>query len=142
MRFPAPMDDLTTERLLALGDVPILDDDALLERVTTLVDYGIVRRMWLVLLDGERRQLPVLPQIEGAPVSPDGGTTATLSALLTGVAEIAAHVAVVLERPGPERAGPDDLAWADAIVRAAAREPRVQLLGVLLAHGGGVDPLW
>jgi hypothetical protein len=142
MRFPPAMDDLTTERLLELGDVPILDDDALLDRATTLIRHGIVRRMWLLLLDEERRQLPLLPQIEGAPVSPDAETGATLSALLTGVAEFAAHVAVVLERPGPSRAAPDDLAWTDAIVRAAARTPRVQLLGVLLAHDRGVDALW
>lgn len=142
MRFPAAMDDLTTDRLLELGDVPILDDDALLERATTLIQQGFVRRMWLLLLDDERRQLPLLPQIEGAPVSPDAETVATLTALLTGVAEIAAHVAIVLERPGRARATPDDLAWTDVIVRAAARTPRVQLLGVLVAHGRGVDALW
>ncbi|WP_026372561.1 hypothetical protein [Agrococcus lahaulensis] len=136
------MDDLTTERLLELGDLPILDDDALLDRATTLIECGVARRMWLLLLDDERRQLPLLPQIEGAPVSPDAETGATLSALLTGVAEVATHIAVVLERPGSARATPDDLAWADAIVRAAGRAPGVQLLGVLLAHGHGVDALW
>lgn len=136
------MDELTTERLLELGDLPILDDDALLDRATTLIERGAVRRMWLLLLDDERRQLPLLPQIEGTPVSPDAGTAATLAALLTGVAEVAAHVAVVLERPGSARATPDDLAWADALVRAAGRTPGVQLLGVLLAHGRGVDALW
>jgi hypothetical protein len=134
------MDDFTPDRLLELGDVPLDDPRALLERARTLVGRGLVRRMWLLLLDDERRQLPLLPQIDGFPVSPDAATPSALRTLLDRLGEHAAHVAIVLERPGGAEPEPDDLAWADAIARAS-RGASAAVVGVLLAHGRGVDLL-
>lgn len=128
------------EQLLELGDLPLDDDAALLERVRTLVQRGFVRRLWLVLLDDESRQLPVMPQIEEMPRSPGADAVQVLAQLLDQVGEFCTAVAFVLERPGRPRPEPDDLAWADAIARAASGSP-VRLRAVLLAHGVGVDPV-
>ena len=140
MRFPARMGNFIPDRLLELGHAPLDDGLSLLDRARTLVGRGLVRRIWLLLLDDERRQLPLLPQIDGLPVSPDAGTASTLRTLLDRLGEHAAHVAIVLERPGGAEPEPDDLAWADAIARAS-RGADAAVVGVLLAHGRGVDLL-
>lgn len=134
-------DDLPAHDLLALGDLPLADDDALLERARSLLGEGLVPRLWLLLLDEEGRQLPLLPQIEGSPRTPDAAAPMTVRTTLGVVAEVAAQVAVVLERPGRPSPTPDDLAWCDAI-RRGARGLQVELRAVLLAHGRGVDRLW
>ncbi|GAA3600762.1 hypothetical protein [Agrococcus terreus] len=134
------MDDIDPQDLLAVADVRLLDDAALLARARDLIGSGLVRRLWLLLLDDDGRQLPLLPQLDGIPVSPDGQATMTIRSMLGTLAEVGSQAVVVLERPGAPSASPDDLAWGDAI-RRGARGIDLRLRGVLLAHGRGVDPL-
>lgn len=140
MRFPARMDDITPETLLELGELPVADDAAMLERARTLIRCGYARRMWLLLLDDDDLQLPLLPQIDGIPRSPGADAAMTLHSVLEQLAGYGSQVAVVLERPGAAEPEPDDLAWADAI-RRGSHGSGVRMRGVLLAHSGGVDAL-
>jgi len=134
------MDDITPETLLELGELPVADDAAMLERARTLIRCGYARRMWLLLLDEDDLQQPLLPQIDGIPRSPGADATMTLHGVLEQLEGYCSQVAVVLERPGSAEPQPDDLAWADAI-RRGADGSRVRMRGVLLAHSGGVDAL-
>lgn len=116
------------------------DADDVLELARGLVQHAIVRRLWILLLDGDGALRPQLQQVDGIPVSPDGHAALALRGILGLVAEPGAEAAFVLERPGGARPTPDDWAWRDAIVRAVCRR-EVPLRAVLLAHSAGVDRL-
>lgn len=131
---------LSVERLLELGDLPIDDDAALLDRARSLIREGFVRRLWLLLLDGDGIMLPRLTQIDETPVTPEAEAAAALHRLIGGIAEAGMSVAFVLERPGPPVPTPDDCAW-HATIRRAGDGLGGALRGILLAHGGGVDLL-
>lgn len=144
MRFHARMDDTdprhgSRERPFGPGEL-VRDEQALLACARSIVQHGIVRRLWILLIDDDGAMLPQLQQIDGTPVSPDAYAVMALRRILDVVAEPDVEVAFVLERPGASRPSPDDWAWHDAVVRAA-RAQAVPLRGVLLAHGGGVDLL-
>lgn len=134
------MDDITPDRLLELGDLPLDDDPALLERARTLIQCGYVRRLWLLAIDADDLLVPGLTQIDGTPVTPDADAVGALRGILDHFAAEGMSLAVVLERPGSPWPSPDDWAWHDAIRGAAAHRPGA-LRGVLLAHGSGVDLL-
>ncbi|MGM1030042.1 MAG: hypothetical protein ACQEWM_09260 [Actinomycetota bacterium] len=131
---------LSVERLLELGDFPIDDDAALLDRARSLIREGLVPRLWLLLLDGDGIMLPRLTQIDETPVTPEAEATAALHQLMGGIAEAGMSVAFVLERPGPPEPSPDDWAW-HATIRRAGDGLGATLRGILLAHGGGVELL-
>lgn len=131
---------LNVERLLELGDLPIDDDAALLERARSLIRQGLVRRLWLLLLDADGILLPPLTQIDETPVTPEAEAAPALRRIMEGIADAGMSVAVVLERPGPPQPSPDDWAWHD-VIRRAGDGLDGTLGGILLAHGGGVDLL-
>ena len=125
---------------LDLDERRLVDDEQLLDRLRALLRAGFVRRWWLVLLDEDDRQLPAMPQLEGAPRSPDARAVRDVGTILRGLAQLAPQCAIVIERPGGRRPDPDDLAWAEAM-RRAAPGTGVALRGVFLAHSSGVDAL-
>ena len=144
MRFHARMDDTdprngSRARPFGPGE-RIQDEHALRAHASSLVQQGIVQRLWILLVDDHGAMLPQLQQIDGTPVSPDAYAVMALRRILDVVAAPDVEVAFVLERPGGGRPTPDDWAWHDAVVRAA-RAQAVPLRGVLLAHGAGVDLL-
>lgn len=132
--------DLTVERLLELGDIPVDDAESLLERARSVIRAGSVRRLWLLLIDPDGLLVPRLTLIDDTPVTPEAEARPALRRLLGGIVESGCSVAVVLERPGPARPSPDDWAWHDVLQRAGAAHPGT-LRAVLLAHSGGVDLL-
>lgn len=131
---------LSVERLLELGDFPIDDDAALLERARSLIRAGFVRRLWLLLLDGDGIMLPRLTQIDETPVTPEAAATPALHRLLGGIADAGMAAVLVLERPGPPTPTPDDWAWHE-VIRRAGDGLGGTLRGILLAHADGVDLL-
>jgi hypothetical protein len=134
------MDDDTPDRLLALGDLTLDDDRALLERARSLIRCGFVRRLWLLAIETDGTMLPQLTQLDDTPVTPDAPAIDALRRILHGFADAGLSLAVVLERPGSPWPSPDDWAWRDVIQRAAGERPEA-LRAVLLAHGCGVDLL-
>lgn len=130
--------ELLNEPLLTEADV-----DA---RVDLLVGEATTdRRLWLLLVDGDRRQTPVVMPIDDVPRRPDPDAL-NLARVLVGVRDMIATPSGVgaavfaLERVGPGTEGPDDIAWADALTRACA-EAEVGLDGVFLSTRDGVRRL-
>ncbi|MDP3209906.1 MAG: hypothetical protein Q8M65_12225, partial [Rhodoglobus sp.] len=82
--------------------VPLETDDDVLDRVRDLVRNAIRHQVWLMFLDRERRQLPVLMPTDIPPM-PGDDDAERIGDFIRGVAsdEDAAHVILVLERVGP-----------------------------------------
>jgi hypothetical protein len=121
-----------------MDDTPTLP--GALGEVAALVQHGIVRRLWIFLIDDGGAVRPELQQIDGTPVTPDAYAVLALRRILSLVAEPGTSVVLVLERPGAATPSPDDWAWRDAAARAA-HEQALPLCGVLLAHRDGVAAL-
>src|ERR1700709_2439671 len=82
-----------------LGDIPLLGAADIEGRVRDLIGRAITRKIWLLLLDGERRQLPLLLPIDGLPTHAPAGDS--MGPVLRAVwAEPTREVVGVLERPG------------------------------------------
>lgn len=126
---------------LAFDDVSavaLTTDSDLLARVNALVRNAIKRQVWLMFLDAERRQLPVLLPTE-IPAGP-GDEDAELigSFIRTMMSEVDAATAVItLERPGPSDLNESDRAWLDTL-RRAAETAEVDFAGPFLCHRRGV----
>lgn len=107
---------------------PLLTDDDVLERVQALIGpASAVRTLWLLLLDGDRRQTPVVMPIDDVPPRPDDGLVGGLGKVLTGtVSDLATDagpgsVVLVLERRGGEHVTPEDREWAAALAAMCLR---------------------
>lgn len=126
---------------LAFDDVSAiaLDTDAdVLARVTALVRNAIKRQVWLMFLDADRRQLPVLLPTE-VPTSPGEDDVELIGSFIrTMVSEVDAVTAIVtLERPGTADLTDADRAWLETL-HAAADASGVPFHGPYLCHRRGV----
>jgi len=127
-----------------IPDQPLADDAALLAFARFLHDGVTPRRrtLWLVLLDGERRPLPVIVPVDHVPEEPEPLMVSNLgrawSEILLG--EPDASVLLMLERPGPAEPSLGDHAWRAAL-HAVAAEHGLRLAGFFLATADGVRPL-
>lgn len=125
-------------------DQPLADDAALLAFAKFLHDGIAPRRrtLWFVLLDRERRPLPVIVPIDHVPDEPDALMVSNLGQAWHEISqdEPGLSVVLLLERPGPAAASFDDLAWRVAL-RAAAAEHDIAVAAFFLATAHGVRPL-
>lgn len=125
---------------------PLPTDDDGLARVRDLVGAAIVdRRLWLMFVDGDGRQAPVLMPVDGMPAVPDPEAVRGLAEVLRGIepdlaTDRAGSVILTYERLGPEEVLADDVAWAD-VLRGACRAAGVELRGLFLSTRGGVRRL-
>lgn len=116
---------------------PIRTDEQLMIRVRELVQRAFRRELWLFLADDEHRQLPVLPRVE-VPREPDAFA---VDHLMDRLGELAAEagareLALVYERPGPERLAAADRRWLRILATTGTHGVAVR--GPLLAHSRGV----
>ena len=106
-------------------DHPLADDDALLAFARFV--HGDVRprrrTLWSVLLDGERRPLPVIVPVDLVPDEPEVLAVNDLGQVWHDIlgGEPGASVLVMLERPGAATASITDHAWFVALRDTAAR---------------------
>lgn len=127
-----------------IPDQPLEDDTALLAFARFLHDGVTPRRrtLWFVLLDGERRPLPVIVPVDLVPHEPDALLVNNLgrawNEILQG--EPGASILLMLERPGPADASFEDLAWRAAL-RATAAGHGLTLAAFFLATADGVHLL-
>jgi hypothetical protein len=122
---------------------PLLTDADVLDRVTELVGPAAVRRqLWVLFLDGDRRQTPVMMPIEDLSDRLD--ELPPLAPVLEGVLPMLATasgpgaVVLVLERRGPDVPTADDERWAEQLTTGCGD---VVLDGVYLSTPGGVRRL-
>jgi hypothetical protein len=127
---------------------PLLTDSAIQGRVELLVGRASSRQLWLLFLDDENVQLPLLIPIDGLPAVPtDGQTAEVLDRVRQVMDDIgAAEVIVVLERYAAEALSDADLRWARSI-RDGCEACGIPLRAQLLSHRSGArwlaaDDLW
>ena len=116
-----------------------LDTDALLMvRVEQLVGRALRRQLWLMFLDHDDVQLPLLMPSD-IPRMPEVDSVIQFADFLTDViAEVrASSVVFVLERFGSDDISPDDRLWFQLVLEAG-RLAGVRVRGPFLSHEGGV----
>ena len=113
---------------------PLTTDALIQQRATQLVGRAVQRQLWLMFLDADDYQLPLLVPLEDMPESPPDWHL-PLGDFLEQAG--ASSLFVVLERYGDEALSPADIAWAKH-VRASCDAASVDLRGVLLSHRRGV----
>ncbi|PWC06043.1 hypothetical protein [Mycetocola zhujimingii] len=117
-----------------------LDTDELIEqRVSALIGRASRRQLWLLFLDDDDIQLPMLVPIDDFPVQP---RPADVHALATGVAAImesagAVRVILVWERYAGADLSQLDRAWARQL-SAECAAAGVPVRAQLLSHKRGV----
>ncbi len=129
-------------------DAPTLLTDAdVLARVSELVGRACVdRRLWLMFVDGDGRQTPVVMPVSAIPHRPLPHLLDGLTAVLRGLRHDLTtglgpgSVILTLERRGPVEPTPRDRAWSAALVRTC-RTAEIGLRGVFLSSDEGVRRL-
>ena len=118
---------------------PLRTDDDVVRRVAALV--GRATRddtLWLLFVDGDDRQAPVVMPIEEMPGSPDDEIVTALGDVIAGflpdlaTCTGAGSVVFVRERLGPDDMLPADRAWAEALV-TMCRKREIRMRGVHLS---------
>ncbi len=105
------------------------------ERVRALVGAAITRKVWLLFLDEEDVQLPVIIPIEELPErAPEEDA---LVPLLRSLRESVHSVIVVFERPGGRVLSRSDRAWVRSL-NAGVLRANVRSAGLVLSHDTGV----
>jgi hypothetical protein len=124
---------------------PLRTDDDVAHRVAALV--GPAARddtLWLLFVDGDDRQAPVVMPIEELSGPPDDEMVTALGDVLEGflpdlaTAAGAGSVVFVRERLGPDRVLPADRAWAEAL-EMMCRKRVIRLRGVHLSTRRGTQ---
>jgi hypothetical protein len=118
---------------------PLRTDDDVARRVAALVGCAVRDdTLWLLFVDGDDRQAPVVMPVHELPGPPDDELVTALGEVLEGclpdlaTATGAGSVVFVRERLGPDDILPADRAWADALV-TMCREREIRLRGVHLS---------
>lgn len=129
---------MTIPRFDDVRDAPLVTDEQVLERASLLLGHAVRRQLWLMFLDEEGRQLPLLMP-SYVPRKPGPGHLENYARVLGVLFEDAgAHAMVVAyERRGGDALLPPDRCWL-ALVRAACEEAAIPLRGPLLVHDDGV----
>lgn len=118
---------------------PLTTDALIEERVAELLGRAIRRQLWLLFLDEDDVQLPLIVPLEGMPLLPPGLEDETLGALLGRFKDLAAaHSFIfVLERYADAELSSADIAWSRAL-HLACDAAQVPLRGILVSHRAGV----
>lgn len=129
---------MTVPSFDSIGHIPLVTDVDVVDRLGGMLDCAIRRQVWLMFLDEEDRQLPmIMPSY--VPARPRKGDQVRLGAFIRGLVDEmeADAVVVTYER----RAGPM-LAEADRVwlrcLRDACLASGVRFRGPYLCHLGGV----
>jgi hypothetical protein len=125
-------------RTPAPRDIPaLLTDDDIRRRVECLVAPALRHgTLWLFVLDGDRRQAPVVVPVEDMPHLPDETVDALGEVLEELVPDLATDsgpgsVVLVRERLGPDDVLASDRTWARAL-ETMCRARDVVLRGIYL----------
>ena len=122
------------------ADLEPLTTDALIEqRVASLIGRAQSRQIWLLFLDQNHVQSPLVLPVSDVPVAPAPDDLDNWCELLRGTTEAvdAGDVIVVIERYAPERLTDADRGWA-RMLRDGCRVAGVTLRAVVLSHRHGV----
>ena len=118
---------------------PLNSDELIEQRVEALVGRACTRQVWMMFLDGDNFQIPLVLPMADYPASPAGGNAVTFAARVRELVDAAeaAQVIFVWERYASDRLTQADCAWAEQLHRACAAEG-VSVRAQLLSHKRGV----
>ncbi len=124
---------------------PVLNTDAeVLQRVGQLVGPATTdHQLWIMLVDGDSRQAPVVAPVSDIPRRPGSNGLAGLAEILGGLGDELAtdrgpgSVILTLERLGTDAMQPADREWAVALA-AACERAGMALRGIFLSTPAGV----
>ncbi|MFD1522735.1 hypothetical protein [Pseudonocardia yunnanensis] len=127
------------------ADAPLLVTDAdVLRRVTDLVGTAaVVRQLWMMFVDGDCRQSPVVMPISDIPEHPESGLLDGLAMVLSGLRDELTtdlgpgSVILTLERRGPDAVLPADREWRRALALTCDRA-EMGLRGLFLSTDAAV----
>jgi hypothetical protein len=127
------------------ADAPLLlTDSDVLQRVEQLVGRATAtRRLWVMSVDGDGRQAPVILPISDIPLRPEAPVIDNLAAVMAGMCTDLAtdvgggSVILTLERVGRDAVLAGDRQWADALREACVRTG-ANVRGVYLSTSGGI----
>jgi len=127
------------------ADAPLLLTDAdVLRRVTDLIGTAsAVRQLWVMFVDGDCRQTPVIMPISDIPEHPEVGPLDGLALVLAGLrGELTTDlgpgsVILTLERLGPDAVLPADREWRRALALTCDRA-EMGMRGLFLSTDAGV----
>jgi len=121
----------------SLPELPLTDENAILQRLATLVQGAFRRQAWFLVLDEHRAQLPVVIPMDLPPrPDQDPGDVFRRVFETLGSLDDVAELLVIYERPGPPFATDDDLAWLLGMEDAVARAT-LPVHGPYFATGNG-----
>ena len=129
---------MTIPKFDDVRDDRLVTDEQVLQRVASLLERAVRRQLWLLFLDEQQRQLPVIMP-SYVPRSPDDGELERFAGFLGVLFEDvdAEALIVVYERRGRDELSEPDRRWL-RFVDAACRAAAVPVRGPLLLHDRGV----
>lgn len=129
---------MTPQSYEDVRDVALISDENVLERVTDLIEHALRRQVWLMFLDDEARQLPLLMP-SYVPRRPQRNALEPFAEFIGGLFEeaAAASMVIVYERVGSDTISEGDREWL-RLIHSACLAEGIPLRGPLLAHNGGV----
>lgn len=129
---------MTIPRFDDVRDAPLTTDDEVLRRAELLLGHAIRRQLWLMFLDEDDRQLPLLMPTY-VPRRPGPGHRENYARVLGVLFEDADadSMVVAYERRGSEALTAADRDWL-GLVREACADAGIPVRGPLLVHDGGI----
>jgi hypothetical protein len=122
---------------------PLTTDEEVLARARMVVGAACTRQLWILFVDGDGRQSPVVVPIAEVPHRPERRGLAGLARVLAGLrAELVTEhgpgaVIIVRERTGADAVLDADREWAAALAEVC-RTAGVALRAAVLSTPGGV----
>lgn len=119
--------------------VPLRTDDDILDRVTSLIGRATLRQLWLLFLDADDVQLPLLVPIDGLPSDADADHCEWVARRVRDFIDAgeAAQLILVWERYASPTLTAQDAARSRSLHEACV-EHSVPLRALLLSHRAGV----
>jgi len=143
---------MTNDTLAADNEAPLTDDTRLTDRVRFLLRRANIRQFWMMFLDENDVQAPVVMPCDDMPADPraltftdDLGTVTRAELLAARVAMIMrefgfAQAVFVWERRGGPRVGDEERIWARELAAACA-QTGARIRAQFLLHDRGVRVL-
>jgi len=129
---------MKTPRYSDVGEEPLVSDEKLLERTQLLLDHALRRQIWLMFLDADARQLPIIMPTY-VPERPGRREAEGFGRFIRELVDDfgAASVVITFERRGNDSYDEPDREWF-RLIRDACLSSEVVLRGPMLCHDTGV----
>ena len=118
---------------------PLVTDELIERRVRAIVGRACRREVWMLFLDEDDVQVPLILPMADYPASPGDGNAAIFAERVREIVEVAGaeQVIFVWERYAGESFSPIDISWARHL-HEACRSEGVAVRAQLLSHKRGV----